>query len=145
MMAFRRWQRWSMPILRVLLWGVALGYLVVEAREVASQRQLTQFTLFAVLFLVANFQINLTRALPPNHQESQPLLEASITMFLASLFSVLDGAMDHLFASLRGGVTSPILPAIFVLSWTVNLLSVALALGSMELFLRSLQRMSKRA
>lgn len=141
-MLFLRLQRWSVPLLRLLLWAVALGYLVVEAREVASQRQLTQITLFAVLFLVANFQISLARALKPNHQECGPLLQASLTMFLASLFSVLDGAMDHLVAALRDGMSSGLRPAIFFLGWTVNLLSVALALGSMELFFRSLRRLT---
>jgi hypothetical protein len=141
-MAFPRLQRWSVAILRVLIWAVALGYLVVEAREVTSQRQLTQITIFAVLFLVANFQINVARALPPNHQESRPLLQASLTMFLASLFSVLDGAMDHLFSALRGGDSHALLPAIFLLGWSVNLLSVVLALGSMEMFFRSLRRLT---
>jgi hypothetical protein len=141
-MAFLRIQRWSVPILRVLIWAVALGYLVVEAREVASQRQLTQFTLFAVLFLVANFQINVARALPANHLESRPLLQASLTMFLASLFSVMDGAMDHLFTALRGGMSQAALPAVFLLGWLVNLLSVVLALGSMEMFFRSLRRLT---
>ena len=84
-------QRWSIPILRLLLWGVALAYLVLEAREVASQRQLTQITVFAVLFLVANFQINLARYRPCDHPESQPILEASLAMFAASLFAMLDG------------------------------------------------------
>jgi hypothetical protein len=143
-MAFVRIQRWSVPILRVLLWVVALGYLVVEAREVASQRQLTQITLFAVLFLVANFLINVARALPPNHQESRSLLQASLTMFLASLFSVLDGAMDHLFGALVRGVSHAVLPAIFLLGWAVNLLSVGLALGSMEMFFRSLRRLTSQ-
>lgn len=141
-MAFLRLQRWSVPILRVLIWAVALGYLVVEAREVASQRQLTQFTLFAVLFLVANFQISVVRALEANHPESRPLLQAALAMFLASLFSVLDGAMDHLFTALGRGWNSGVLPAIFLLSWSVNLLSVVLALGSIEMFFRSLRRLT---
>ncbi|MFM9046296.1 MAG: hypothetical protein ACKOOH_01300 [Cyanobium sp.] len=139
-MAFLRLQRWCVPILRVLLWTVALGYLLLEAREVASQRQLTQITILAVLFLVANFQINLARALPPDHHASNSLLQASLIMFLASLFSVLDGALDHLFFALGGGVPGVLLPAIFLLGWAGNLLCVGLALGSMELFFRSLSR-----
>ncbi|MFM9047063.1 MAG: hypothetical protein ACKOOH_05320 [Cyanobium sp.] len=88
---------------------------------------------------MANFQINLSRALPPNHHESNSLLQASLIMFLASLFSVLDGALDHLFFALGGSVPSALLPAIFLLGWAVNLLCVGLALGSMELFFRCMR------
>jgi hypothetical protein len=136
-----RWQRWSLPILRVLLWLVALAYLMLEAREVATQRQITQITVFALLFLVANFQINLARHLGSDHKESLPILQASLAMFIGSLFSVLDGALDYLMASLPGGLPAGLLPVVFVLGWSVNLISVALALGSMELFLGSLRRL----
>lgn len=142
-MMFPRLQRWSIPILRVLFSAVAAAYLLFEAREVASQRQLTQITLFAVMFLVANFQINLARALPPSQKETHHLTHASVRMFLASLFSVLDGAMDHLFSSLQGTGSSALLPAFYLLGWVMNLLSVLLALGSMELFFQSLRRLQR--
>lgn len=137
-------QRWSLPILRCLLWAVALAYLVLEAREVANQRQLTQITVFAVLFLVANFQINLARYLPFEHQEAKSSLQASLAMFAASLFSVLDGALDYLLASLQAVVAPGLLPIFYLMGWTVNLLSVVLAIGSMEVFLRSMQRLLDR-
>lgn len=137
-------QRWSIPILRLLLWAVALAYLLLEAREVASQRQLTQITVFAVLFLVANFQINLARYLPSDHPESQPILGASLAMFAASLFAMLDGALDYLLTSLQGAVVPGWVPAFYLLGWAVNLLSVVLALSSMEVFLGSLRRLIGR-
>ena len=137
-------QCWSYRALRLLLWAVAVGYLVLEAREVAAQRQLTQITVFAVLFLVASFQMGVARFLA---QCSEPLwargtLHASLAMFTASLFSVLDGAFDFLFASLQGVAASPFLPLLYLLGWGVNLLSVVLARASMETFLRILQRLA---
>lgn len=114
---------------------------MLEAREVATQRQITQITVFALLFLVANFQINLARHLGSDHKESLSILQASLAMFIGSLFSVLDGALDYLMASLPGGLPAGLLPVVFVLGWGVNLISVALALGSMELFLGSLRRL----
>ena len=137
------WQRWSLPILRLLLWVVALAYLLLEAREVASQRQLTQITVFALLFLVANFQVNLARHLGSEHKESDPILQASLAMFIGSLFSVLDGALDYLLALLPNGVPASLLTSFYLLGWGVNLLSVVLALGSMETFLRSLGRLTR--
>ncbi|MFM7466068.1 MAG: hypothetical protein ACKO28_11485 [Cyanobium sp.] len=139
-----RLQSWSLPILRLLLWAVAVAYLLLGAREVASQRQLTQITVFAVLVLVANFQINLARHLPSHHEEMEPLIQASLAMFLASLFSMLDGALDYLLTSLAGGMAPQLLPAFYLLGWAVNLLSVGLAVGSMEVFLSSLRRLINR-
>jgi hypothetical protein len=136
-----RWQRWNLPILRVLLWLVAVAYLLLEAREVSTQRQLTQITVFALLFLVANFQINLARYLGSDHREAMPILQASLAMFIGSLFSVLDGALDYLMASWSGGLLAGLLPAFYLLGWGVNVFSVALALGSMEVFLGSLRRL----
>lgn len=135
-------QRWIYRILRLLVWIVALAYLLLEAREVAEQRQLTRITVFAVLFLVASFQMSVARFLAAGTDpgETKLMVKASVAMFTASLFSVLDGAFDHLFVLLQGGVIQALLPALYLLGWVVNLLSVVLGLGSMEVFLRFLQR-----
>jgi len=136
-------QRWSYGILRLLFWVVALAYLLLEAREVAAQRQLTQITVFAVLFLVASFQMSVARFLSATSDPTQAriVLQTSLAMFAASLFSVLDGALDHLFTSVSGSGAGLALPALYLLGWLVNLLSVVLALGSMELFLPALRRL----
>ncbi|MEI8252122.1 MAG: hypothetical protein WCF98_13215 [Synechococcus sp. ELA057] len=141
-LAMGRLQRWIYRLLRLLVWIVAVAYLLLEAREVAQQRQLTQITVFAVLFLVASFQMSLARFLSAgvDPAESRVVLQASLTMFMASLFSVLDGALDHLLVMLPGGVASGILPALYLLGWLVNLLCVGLGLASMEVFLRFLDR-----
>jgi hypothetical protein len=99
----------------VLLWLVAVAYLLLEAREVATQRQLTRITVFALLFLVANFQINLARHLGSDHREAKPILQTSLAMFIGSLFSVLDGALDFLMASWSGGLLAGLLPAFYLL------------------------------
>ena len=68
------------------------------------------------------------------------MMKASVAMFTASLFSVLDGAFDHLLVMVQGGVVQALLPALYLLGWVGNLLSVVVGLGSMEVFLRFLQR-----
>jgi hypothetical protein len=132
----------SLGLLRLLLWAVAVGYLLLEAREVASQRQLTQITVFAVLALVANFQINLTRSLNSDHPLTQPILQSGLAMFMASLFAMLDGASDHLLSALKQSLSQGILSVFILLGWMLNILSVSLALGSMELFLRCLRQLT---
>jgi hypothetical protein len=135
-------QLWSIGLLRLLLWTVAVGYLLLESREVTSQRQLTQITVFAVFALVANLQLNLTRSLNGDHSLIQPIFQSALAMFMASLFAMLDAASDYLFSTLRQSVSSGVLPTFILLGWMLNILSVALAIGSMELFLRCLRQLS---
>lgn len=137
---------WSYRVLRLLIWAVALGFVLLEAREVAVQRQLTQITIFAVLFLVASFQLSLARFLVtvPDAPEATIAMQSSLAMFAASLFSVLDGALDQLFVFLPGGAAGHLAPPLYVLSWAVNVLSVVLALASIELFLGMLRRLIPR-
>ncbi len=137
-----RLQRWSYGVLRLLFWGVALAYLLLEAREVAAQRQLTQITVFAVLFLVASFEMSVARFLSgaSDQAEARIVLQSSLAMFGASLFSVLDGAIDHLLLLLQAGAVNPLLPGLYLLGWLVNVLCIVLGLASMEVFLRFLQR-----
>ena len=138
---------WSCGLLRWLIWVAALGFLVLEAREVSAQRQLTQITMFAVLFLVASFQMSAARYLvaSPEAAEAPPVLQSALTMFAASLFSVLDGALDQLFVSLPGSLAGIAAPHLHLLNWGMNLLSVVLALASMELFLATLRRLITRS
>ncbi|MCT0224196.1 hypothetical protein KQ310_03325 [Synechococcus sp. CS-1328] len=91
---------------------------------------------------MASFQMGVARFLA---HDSDPLgassaFQAALAMLTATLFSVLDGAFDFLFTSMQAGVASAVLPVLYLLSWAVNLLCVVLALGSMETFLRLLQR-----
>lgn len=133
----------SLVLLRLLLWAVAIGYLLLEAREVASQRQLTQITVFAVLALVANFQINLTRSLSADHPLSRPILQSALAMFTASLVAMVDGAADYLFSARTQSLPDGVLSGFILLGWMLNVLSVVLALGSMELFLRCLRQLTR--
>ena len=137
---------WSFGLLRWLIWIAALGFLVLEAREVSAQRQLTQITMFAVLFLVASFQMSAARYLvaSPDAADAPPVLQSALTMFAASLFSVLDGGIDQLFVSLPGSEGAMAAPQLHLLNWAMNLLCVVLALVSMELFLAALRRLIAR-
>jgi hypothetical protein len=133
-------------LLRWLFWVAALGFLLVEAREVTAQRQLTQITVFAVLFLVASFQMSTARFLvaSPDAGEAPSVMQSSLAMFAASLFSVLDGALDQLLVSLPGRVGLMAAPLLHGLNWAMNLLCVVLGLVSMELFLATLRRLIPR-
>jgi hypothetical protein len=137
---------WGFGLLRWLIWVVALGFLLLEARELTAQRQLTQITVFAVLFLVASFQLSTARFLVtgPDAGEAPAVLQSAMAMFAASLFSVLDGALDQIYVLLPAGAAGSAAPLLHLLNWAVNLFCMVLALASIELFLATLRRLIAR-
>ena len=87
---------WLIQGSRLMIWALAALYLIVEGREITQLRQLTTFSIFAVLFVVGSFQINVSRLLlsVSSRKEASDAYRASIRMFLASLLAVIDGCMD---------------------------------------------------
>ncbi|QPN66993.1 hypothetical protein [Synechococcus sp. CBW1006] len=122
-----------------MIWALAALYLIIEGREITQLRQLTTFSTFAVLFVVGSFQVNVARLLLSVNTASRigaaAAYRASILMFLASVFAVLDGCLDLAIARMSPD-TLPILPLLIVFGWLINLASVGMALWSMEIVLR---------
>ena len=127
---------WIIHCSRLMIWALAALYLIVEGREITQLRQLTTFSIFAVLFVVGSFQISVSRLLlsVPSRKEASDAYRASIRMFLASLLAVIDGCMDVAISGITASVT-PLLAPLLCLGWLVNLSCIGLALWSMEIFL----------
>ena len=119
-----------------MIWALAALYLTVEGREITQLRQLTTFSIFAVLFVVGSFQVSVSRLLlsVASRKEASDAYRASIRMFLASLLAVIDGCMDVAISGMTASVT-PLLAPLLLLGWLVNLACIGLALWSMEIFL----------
>lgn len=125
-------------VIRIAIWLAGAGYLFVEAREVVATKQLANITIFALLFILANHQLNLSRLYLSIEKitVSTRCYRASSLMFIASLMAVFDASIDFLISSISPeSFASIILIALFMTGWIVNLLAVILALYSMELFL----------
>ena len=102
-----------------MIWALAALYLIVEGREITQLRQLTTFSIFAVLFVVGSFQIKVSRLLlsVSSRKEASDAYRASIRMFLASLLAVIDGCMDVAISGITASVTPLLPPRILGLSW----------------------------
>jgi hypothetical protein len=110
---------WIIHCSRLMIWALAALYLIVEGREITQLRQLTTFSIFAVLFVVGSFQINVSRLLlsVSSRKEASDAYRASIRMFLASLLAVIDGCMDVAISGMTASVTPLLPPRILGLSW----------------------------
>lgn len=129
---------WIINCSRLMIWVLAALYITVEGREITQLRQLTTFSIFAVLFVVGSFQINVSRLLlsvnASLRKAASDAYRASIRMFLASLLAVIDGCMDVVISEVSTNI-APILAPLLLLGWLVNLACIGLALWSMEIFL----------
>ena len=114
------------------------GYLFMEAREVVATKQLSNITIFALLFILASHQLSIARVhmSVKKFSFSTRCYRASSLMFIASLMAVFDASLDFLISSISPDTLAPILLFfLFIVGWIVNLLAVILTILSMELFL----------
>ena len=127
----------SLTTLRVLIPILAIGFLIREGREVFELRQLTSVTLFATFYLVAGYQLAVGRTL--NRMARVELAgEAtrnSALMFIATLFSAIDAALDSLMKGFSISQTNGLVVPLFLIGWLVNLFAVLLAVVSLIRFL----------
>ena len=137
-MSLMRLVNLSRLLIRIALWVTGAGYLFIEAREVVATKQIANITIFALLFILASHQLNISKLYVSINKLSLATrcYRASSLMFIASLMAVFDASIDFLIGSVSPeSFASSILISFFILGWMVNLLAVILALVSMELFL----------
>lgn len=128
----------SRLLIRIALWVTGAGYLFIEAREVVATKQIANITIFALLFILASHQLNISKLYVSIKKFSLATrcYRASSLMFIASLMAVFDASIDFLISSVSPeSLASSVLISFFILGWMVNLLAVILTLVSMELFL----------
>ena len=127
----------SLTLLRVLIPILAIGFLIQEGREVFELRQLTSITLFASFYLVAGYQLAVGRTLNRMAREelAREATRNSALMFIATLFSAIDAALDSLIKGFSISHTTGLVAPIFLIGWLVNLFAVVLALVSLIRFL----------
>ena len=127
----------SLTILRLLIPMLAIGFLIQEGREVFELRQLTSITLFASFYLVAGYQLAVGRTL--NRMERMELAgeaaKSSGLMFIATIFSAIDAALDSLMKGLSISQGNGLAVPLFLIDWLINLFAVVLAVVSLLRFL----------
>ena len=124
--------------IRFGIWLMGAGYLFMEAREVIATKQIANITIFALLFVLASYQLSTARLYisVKKLSLSTRCYRASSFMFIASLMAVFDASLDFLIGSVSPELIAPLLLYfLFIVGWVVNLLAVILTLASMELFL----------
>ena len=131
-----------LAVLRVLLPLIGIAYLVVESREIFELRQLTSFTVFVFLFMMANFQMGVSRALIRTAKRKSGFRAFQIggLMFIGTLFAAIDAALDAFFSQLDVLPKTPLILFLFLLGWVCNSVAVVFGLISMDRFIPLLNK-----
>ena len=127
----------SLVALRTLLPLIGIAYLVVESREIFELRQLTGFTVFVFLFMMASFQMGVSRALMRTTKRNSGFRAAQVggLMFIGTLFAAIDAAIDAFFSQLDVLPKTPLILFLFLLGWVCNSVAVVYGLISMNRFI----------
>ena len=123
---------------RCAVWLIALGYLLIEALEAVTNRQIINLAIFATLYALATYQLSTARLLFSMRRMagSARACRASNRMFLAALLAIGDAAQDALAIPLAGPTQGAwLLPILFALGLIFNLVAVVMAIWSLELYL----------
>jgi len=127
----------SVTALRILLPMIGMAYLAIESREIFELRQLTSFTMFVFLFMMANFQMGVSRALlgTTKRKSGFRAFQSVGLMFVGTLFAAIDAALDTFFDQLNLLQNTPIIIFLFILGWLCNSAAVVFGLISMDRFI----------
>jgi len=136
-----RWSRFDLLALfalRMAIWTIALGYLLIEGLEAFSNRQILNLAIFATLYALSTYQYSTARYCFSigRRSLSASAYRASNRMFLASLMAIGDAAQDALAIPLQATTQGAwFLPGLFGLGVIFNLVAVVMAVWSLELHL----------
>ena len=108
---------------RCAVWLIALGYLLIEALEAVTNRQIINLAIFATLYALATYQLSTARLLFSMRR-------------MAGSVAIGDAAQDALAIPLAGSTQGAwLLPILFGLGLIFNLVAVVMAIWSLDLYL----------
>ena len=127
----------TVQITKALTWVIGIAYIGIEVREVFELRQFTNIAFFAITLALASYQIASSDTLYEHSKKlSARAYQSSLTMYLASILSALDAALDQAIANFIGDLSiNFLLIPVFVLSWLLTSSAAIIAIRSLCSFL----------
>ena len=125
---------------KAFIWCTAGIFIALESQEIYELQQINQVTVFALLFVISNYQLSTARYhLAAKDNENEYLAKkASFQMFIGSLLAALDAGLDQLIQDSAQHSNSSIgIPtsALFYLGFVINIIMALLAAKSLSSFI----------
>ena len=127
------------PILNLLRIFIIIGvitYVSIQTLEIFQRKEFLHLTIFTLFFLFSSFQLTISgyfQRLGFN-EHSFMLFGASIIMFSAGFFELVDVAIDHFLKELENSNYSLLISFGSILEYLIALFAIILALISLERF-----------
>ena len=124
---------------KAAIWITAGLFMSLETQGVYELRQIYQVTIFALLLLLSNYQLNTARYYQFSKETEKELRarKASYEMFASALLAILDAGIDQLIqGSTQNASYFSAIPSgpFFYIGWLINLASTILAAKSLSSF-----------
>ena len=123
-------------LLRIFIIIGAITYVSIQTLEIFQRREFLHLTIFTLFFLFSSFQLTISGYFQRIgfNEHSFMLFGASIIMFSAGFFELVDVAIDHFLKELENSNYSFLISFGSIFEYLIALSSIALALISLERF-----------
>ena len=127
------------PLLNLMGIFVILGsitYVGIQTFEIFQRREFLHLTIFTLFFLISSFQLSISNYFGDMgfNEHSLMLFGASIIMFSAGFFELIDVAIDHFLKNMENSNYSLLISFGSLLEYLIALFSIILALISLARF-----------
>ena len=127
--------------IRIFVVFGAITYLAIQTIEIFQRKEFMHLTIFTLFFLFASFQLSASAFFYRSGMKkySDLIFTASIIMFSAGVFELVDVALDHLLKDLANLNNSFIIIFGSLIEYFISLSSVFVALISLDRFSKILK------
>ena len=127
------------PLLNIMRIFIILGtitYVCIQTFEIFQRREFLHLTIFTLFFLFSSFQLTISGYFQRIgfNEHSFMLFGASIIMFSAGFFELVDVAIDHFLKDLENSNYSLLISFGSLFEYLIALSAIVLALISLERF-----------
>ena len=128
-------------LIRIFVIFGAITYVAIQTIEIFQRKEFMHLTIFTLFFLFASFQLSASAYFYRSGMKkySDLIFTASIIMFSAGVFELVDVALDHLLKDLANLNNSFIIIFGSLIEYFISLSSVFVALISLDRFSKILK------
>ena len=123
-------------LLRIFIIIAAITYVGIQTLEIFQRKEFLHLTIFTLFFLFSSFQLTISGYFQRIglNEHSFMLFGASIIMFSAGFFELVDVAIDHFLKELENSNYSLLISFGSIFEYLITLSAIILALISLERF-----------
>ncbi len=123
-------------ILKIFAFIAAITYIAIQTLEIFQRREVLHLTIFTLMFVIASFQLSISTYFQDieSNEHSYRLFGASMIMFCAGFFELVDVAIDHSLSDINKYNYNLIISIGSITEYVIALSAIIIAMISLENF-----------